>query len=148
MQNKSYLSTALSIAALIALLALAGYVSRDPAPAATSGNAAHEPSLVADQASYNLGVISMKDGLAHYDYTVTNASDATTTIASVITSCMCTTAYILEPDGELQGPFGMEAWVIALLRAMCSHRVPPRPCALFMIPMPTGRRVSGTSSAP
>ena len=49
----------------------------------------------------------MKNGNVTKEFTVTNASDKDITVSTVLTSCMCTTALIISPDGSIKGPFGM-----------------------------------------
>lgn len=63
--------------------------------------------LVAAETLYNFGTISMKDGLVNKEFTVTNPTDRAITVATVLTSCMCTSAYIVSTDGSLKGPFKM-----------------------------------------
>ena len=66
-----------------------------------------ESALTASDASYDFGTISMKDGNVTKEFTVTNPTDETVAITTVFTSCMCTTAFIVAPDGSVKGPFGM-----------------------------------------
>ncbi len=56
---------------------------------------------------YDFGTISMKNGLVTKDFTVTNNTDKDIVIPSLVTSCMCTKAYFIKPDGSTKGPFGM-----------------------------------------
>lgn len=56
---------------------------------------------------YDFGTISMKNGLVAKDFTVTNNTDKDIVIPSLVTSCMCTKAYFVKPDGNIKGPFGM-----------------------------------------
>ena len=56
---------------------------------------------------YDFGTISMKNGLVTKDFTVTNNTDKDIVIPSLVTSCMCTKAYFVKPDGSIKGPFGM-----------------------------------------
>ena len=56
---------------------------------------------------YDFGTISMKNGLVTKDFTVTNNTDKDIVIPSLTTSCMCTKAYFVKPDGSIKGPFGM-----------------------------------------
>ncbi|MBI2409626.1 DUF1573 domain-containing protein [Candidatus Kaiserbacteria bacterium] len=66
-----------------------------------------ESALVAAEKSYDFGTISMKNGNVTKDFVITNPTQADLKVASVSTSCMCTNAYIVKPDGSLKGPFGM-----------------------------------------
>lgn len=56
---------------------------------------------------YDFGTISMKNGLVTKDFTVTNNTDKDIVIPSLTTSCMCTKAFFVKPDGITKGPFGM-----------------------------------------
>ena len=49
----------------------------------------------------------MKDGNVTKDFTVTNSGDKDVFVPSLVTSCMCTKAYIVEPNGTIKGPFSM-----------------------------------------
>ncbi|MCR4333725.1 MAG: DUF1573 domain-containing protein [Patescibacteria group bacterium] len=64
--------------------------------------------LTTVETMYDFGTISMKDGDVDKEFTVTNPTDIDITIATVVTSCMCTMAFIVESDGSAKGPFGME----------------------------------------
>ena len=63
-------------------------------------------SLIASETLYDFGTISMTDGNVEKLFKITNPTNKDLTLASVITSCMCTTAYI-EKEGREKGPFGM-----------------------------------------
>lgn len=63
-------------------------------------------SLVVSEALYDFGTISMANGKVEKVFKVTNPTDKDVTLSSVVTSCMCTTAYIENAAGE-KGPFGM-----------------------------------------
>lgn len=56
---------------------------------------------------YDFGTISMKNGDVTKEFTVTNTTGEDIEIATVVTSCMCTKAFIVEADGSTKGPFGM-----------------------------------------
>ena len=73
----------------------------------TSDAAAAESSLVTSETSYDFGTISMKEGNVAKEFTVTNPTGADVMVSSVVTSCMCTTAFLIGPDGASKGPFGM-----------------------------------------
>lgn len=62
--------------------------------------------LSAEEKLYDFGTISMADGKVSQTFRVTNSGLADVNLKSVITSCMCTTAYLISPAGE-KGPFGM-----------------------------------------
>ena len=63
--------------------------------------------LTATDTVYDFGSISMKDGLVTKDFTVTNSTNKDIFIPTLVTSCMCTKAYFVLPDGKTKGPFGM-----------------------------------------
>lgn len=63
--------------------------------------------LEASETSYDFGTISMKNGLVSKEFTVTNPTDKDVIISTLETSCMCTQAFIVMPDGTTKGPFGM-----------------------------------------
>ncbi|MEK7105034.1 MAG: DUF1573 domain-containing protein [Patescibacteria group bacterium] len=64
-------------------------------------------SLVATETFYDFGAISMKNGEVIKEFTVTNSNDGDIILSKVLTSCMCTNAYIVKSDGNTKGPFGM-----------------------------------------
>ena len=49
----------------------------------------------------------MKNGNVTKEFTVTNPTNQDITVSTMLTSCMCTTAFIVKPDGSTKGPFGM-----------------------------------------
>lgn len=63
-------------------------------------------SLTASETQYDFGTISMANGNVQKIFTVTNGTDKDILLSRLVTSCMCTTAYIEGPGGE-RGPFGM-----------------------------------------
>ncbi|MEK7515768.1 MAG: DUF1573 domain-containing protein [Patescibacteria group bacterium] len=64
-------------------------------------------SLVAPEVFYDFGTISMKNWNVTKEFEVTNPTDRDITVSTVLTSCMCTTAFIVGPGGNVKGPFGM-----------------------------------------
>jgi hypothetical protein len=62
--------------------------------------------LAAETALYDFGTISMKDGDVGYTFTVTNPTDESVSLSQIVTSCMCTTAFLRGGAVE-KGPFGM-----------------------------------------
>ena len=50
---------------------------------------------------------SMAKGKVNYVFSVLNPTDKDIFVPSVTTSCMCTKANIIKPDGSRKGPFGM-----------------------------------------
>lgn len=65
--------------------------------------------LTATEKFYDFGTISMKNGLVTKDFVVTNPTDKDVFVPTLVTSCMCTKALMVEPDGTTKGPFGMPA---------------------------------------
>src|ERR1035437_1265560 len=63
--------------------------------------------LTATEKLYDFGTISMKNGDVTKDFTITNSTDKDIFFPTLVTSCMCTKAYMVEPDGTTKGPFGM-----------------------------------------
>jgi len=63
--------------------------------------------LTAVETKYDFGTISMKDALVNREFTVTNSTASDILISTIVTSCMCTTAYIVDAEGSFRGPFGM-----------------------------------------
>ncbi|MEK7140574.1 MAG: DUF1573 domain-containing protein [Patescibacteria group bacterium] len=63
--------------------------------------------LAAEETFYDFGTISMKNGNVSKVFKVTNATGEDIKVPSLTTSCMCTTAYIINEDGERSRPFGM-----------------------------------------
>ena len=79
-------------------------------PPATQGGAsanASKSALVASESFYDFGTISMKNFIVTKDFTVSNPTENDITIKTILTSCMCTNAFIVRADGSTKGPFGM-----------------------------------------
>ncbi|MBI5470556.1 DUF1573 domain-containing protein [Candidatus Kaiserbacteria bacterium] len=68
---------------------------------------ASKSALVAPEVFHDFGTISMKNGNVTKEFTVTNPTNQDVTLKTVVTSCMCTTAFVVEPNGDVKGPFGM-----------------------------------------
>jgi len=63
--------------------------------------------LTALEVFYDFGTISMKNGNVSKEFVIANPTDRGITVSTVLTSCMCTTAFIVGADGNVKGPFGM-----------------------------------------
>ncbi|OGY90787.1 MAG: hypothetical protein A3B31_01995 [Candidatus Komeilibacteria bacterium RIFCSPLOWO2_01_FULL_53_11] len=63
--------------------------------------------LTAPEIFYDFGTISMKNGTVTKEFTVGNTTDKDILVSTVLTSCMCTSAFIVESDGGIKGPFKM-----------------------------------------
>lgn len=105
------LFTLLGVVLAFGLLFSWGYVKRDATAAPGAGNTSVSnvttSSFSVSESFYDFGTISMKDGNVTKEFTITNTTNAPVMLQSLTTSCMCTTAYIVGPDGEARGPFGM-----------------------------------------
>ncbi|MCR4274689.1 MAG: DUF1573 domain-containing protein [Candidatus Campbellbacteria bacterium] len=108
MKPQTVIITVLAFATVIGLLVV-GYNKNGNAAASVQGVSAvtGESGLTVSETLYDFGTISMKNGNVTKDFTLTNPTDADIMVGRVETSCMCTAAYIVEPDGTNKGPFGM-----------------------------------------
>lgn len=59
--------------------------------------------LSVSESSWNIGAVSMKDGIHTKEIELTNDSNEPVTITKMETSCMCTTATVIHEDGT-KGP--------------------------------------------
>ena len=101
---------AFSVFLLFAGLFLLGYVEKGGNMASVQGVGGSHPArgqLVASELSYDFGTISMKNGNVQKEFTITNSTSEDINLKTVVTSCMCTQAFIVRPDGSTEGPFGM-----------------------------------------
>ncbi|MBI5457844.1 DUF1573 domain-containing protein [Candidatus Kaiserbacteria bacterium] len=108
MKPKTLTFSALFILLIIGLLAW-GNAGKGGAAAVQGASSTNAPksSLVAPEVFYDFGTISMKNGNVTKEFAVTNPTAEAITLEAVFTSCMCTTAFIVGPDGGVKGPFGM-----------------------------------------
>lgn len=102
--NRNTIITAVLVAAAIVGLVLWGRANDAPTHSQAEPN--QKSSLFASERSFDFGTISMKDGNVTHVFRVANAADKDVTIERLSTSCMCTTAYIVE-GASRSGPFGM-----------------------------------------
>ncbi|MEK7547078.1 MAG: DUF1573 domain-containing protein [Patescibacteria group bacterium] len=65
-----------------------------------------ETALIALEKLYDFGTISMAKGNVSHTFAVTNPTDKDIIVSDLVTSCMCTAAYIVEGNSKI-GPFGM-----------------------------------------
>lgn len=103
MKQKDLITLAVVIIALAGLLWWGRSNQTNGLPEPGTGK---KSALIASETLYNFGTISMADGNVSTVFTVTNATDTDMLLSTVVTSCMCTTAYI-EYAGKEKGPFGM-----------------------------------------
>ena len=80
-----------------------GRVNQAASSETPSGSAS---ALAAAETFYDFGTISMARGTVDKVFEITNPTDKDITLASLTTSCMCTTAFIVN-GGTRRGPFGM-----------------------------------------
>ena len=72
-----------------------------------SGGQSRGISLSASETLYDFGTISMKNGDVTKEFVVVNSLSEDIKVETIVTSCMCTRAYMVLQDGEVKGPFGM-----------------------------------------
>ena len=106
MNTKTILIGALILVGLGGLMWWGRSNQTNATSAVGSSNSTTSGSLVASETQYDFGTISMKDGNVSTVFTVTNPTNKDVLLSRLVTSCMCTTAYIESADGE-KGPFGM-----------------------------------------
>ena len=92
------------------ILVFAGFIwwgrsNQTPSPLKT--NNGEQGSLVASETLYDFGTISMKNGDVTKDFIFANPTSADIVVRGVETSCMCTSALLVRPDGSSKGPFSM-----------------------------------------
>jgi hypothetical protein len=99
-----------AIAVLLTGLFVWGYAGKSGTTASVQNAAAFgvASALFASETLYDFGTISMKNGNVTKEFAVTNPTDGDITVRTVLTSCMCTTAFIVQQNGNVKGPFGME----------------------------------------
>jgi len=108
MKSKTIIITVF-ISLLVAILLVWGYVKNDNSAASVQGVKVTNASsvLTATSTIHDFGSIAMKNGNVSKDFRFTNSSEQEVVIRSLETSCMCTTAFLVESDGSTKGPFGM-----------------------------------------
>ncbi|OHA58382.1 MAG: hypothetical protein A2370_01560 [Candidatus Vogelbacteria bacterium RIFOXYB1_FULL_42_16] len=102
------------ISVIVAIIVLTGLLwwgrpNQKPAQSETvnTENTEAKSVLVASEKLYDFGTISMKNGDVTKEFTVTNPTDQDIVVPSLVTSCMCTKAFIVKSNGKTKGPFGM-----------------------------------------
>ena len=110
MKPKTIITT-LAVVAVFGGLFGWGYAGRAGTAASVQGapgaSSNSKSALTAPEIFYNFGTISMKNGNVTKEFTVTNPTDQDVTVKTVLASCMCTTAFLVGPDGSTKGPFRM-----------------------------------------
>ena len=64
--------------------------------------------LTVVEENFDFGVIAMKDGNVSHKFELKNEGQEPLKIEKVFTSCMCTTAYVIDGSGGKRGIFGMQ----------------------------------------
>jgi hypothetical protein len=98
------------VAVLVLTVAAIALIRLNRTPTAVSGASVAsvtEGTFVSGAQVFSFGRVSMRDGVVRHDFKLKNDSGDRLRITSVSTSCMCTKAIVVAPDGEKQGPFGM-----------------------------------------
>lgn len=93
---------------IIAVVALVGgliWYAR-PDKGSPDPTAAVLSTLEAEETSYDFGYVSMAQGKVEKKFRIKNTDSSPATIEKVYTSCMCTEASLITPQGKF-GPFGM-----------------------------------------
>lgn len=102
MNKSSIIIGAVAVLAVIGLIYWGKPGGISTTPSVNSATAA----LAAQERLWDFGTISMKNGVVSHGFTVTNPTSEDVLVKEIVTSCMCTTAYLV--DGEKRaGPFGM-----------------------------------------
>lgn len=107
MKPKTLIYSGLFILLIIGLLAWGNAAKGGTASVQGVPSRAQKSALVAPLVFHDFGTISMKNGNVTKEFTVTNPTAESITVETVFTSCMCTTAFLVGPDGTTKGPFRM-----------------------------------------
>lgn len=100
--NKTITFTIIFIVGIIGLM----FWGRSIKNSAESDSGA-KSALTAKEILYDFGTISMKDGEVTKEFTIANETLSDIYVPKLVTSCMCTNAFIVSPDVAAKGPFGM-----------------------------------------
>lgn len=109
MKSKTIYTTLAVIVVFVGLFGW-GYAARSSTTASVqsgTGASAQKSQLTTAETFHDFGTISMKNGNVTKEFTVTNPTSQDITVKTVLTSCMCTAAFIVKADGSTKGPFGM-----------------------------------------
>lgn len=106
MKNKTIITVVLIVVGLFGLMLWGRAVQKS-----VSGNTGEvfadvKSALTVSETLYDFGTISMANGNVNKIFKITNLTDKDINLKTVNTSCMCTSAYIENANGE-KGPFGM-----------------------------------------
>ena len=108
MKTKTLITTIL-ILFVISGLFIWGYAqnSNTSTPVRAIASSGTKSLLSAPVIFYDFGQISMKNGDVTKDFNFTNTTTGDIVIRGLETSCMCTSAFLVEPNGSIDGPFSM-----------------------------------------
>lgn len=103
-KNNSYL-----IIGIVVLLVFVGVVIVNSKSERSSDQSAYSASSIfATDGSFDFGTVSMKAGNVSNYFELKNEGTEMVKIEKVFTSCMCTSAYIIDSSGKKHGQFGMQ----------------------------------------
>lgn len=96
----------------IGLLLLAGLiiwlaVADDKSQSGSKSSKYSASALTALESNFDFNTISMAGGNVSHRFEVKNEGEELVRIEKVYTSCMCTTASVIDASGNERGPFGM-----------------------------------------
>ncbi|MDP3964866.1 MAG: DUF1573 domain-containing protein [bacterium] len=111
-----YFWTSVVVTVVVLLLIVAGNSGQAGQQSTTAGV------LTVAEAMHDFGTISMQNGTVSYQYELVNTGTEAVVIQEAYTSCMCTTATIIDSKGERHGVFGMTGHG---LQRKASIEVPP-----------------------
>ena|SRR3989338_2833287 len=103
-----YLITGLAVVLLSIFLIVS---IKDGASVSSVNNKENKSELVgalyAEEKYFDFGDISMKNGNVSREFKIENKGEGPVVINKVYTSCMCTSAFIIDETGKKRGPFSM-----------------------------------------
>ncbi|MEK9175760.1 MAG: DUF1573 domain-containing protein [Patescibacteria group bacterium] len=105
MNIKTIIISVFVVLALLVALAWMGYKNTSSALLSQDSNSA-KSQLTASEILHDFGTISMANGKVDTTFKITNPTSKGIVLSSIVTSCMCTNAYIVK-NGRERGPFGM-----------------------------------------
>lgn len=96
----------ITIAAIVVIIGGLIWLSASSKQNNDSKNTSNNGSLVLEENSFDFGSISMAAGKVDHVFRVKNETSDSAMIEQIYTSCMCTSAYLVQ-NGKEMGPFGM-----------------------------------------
>ncbi|MEK7630269.1 MAG: DUF1573 domain-containing protein [Patescibacteria group bacterium] len=101
--KKTILIISLTAAVLIGLL---WWGSQNTISRPSGNQLSSQSPLAISESLYDFGTISMAKGNVNHIFAITNLTNKDIVVSDITTSCMCTSAYIVDGNSK-QGPFGM-----------------------------------------